>query len=125
MNTVLREDTLRSPELCERAGITYKQLDYWTRAGLLEVSRWRRWSAGEVPEGGSGSQRVFEAREVAVARFLDLVVPLQATPRSRLSRDRVCGISEFIRLGGRGKIQLVRGVTVDLDVICETSNPEE
>lgn len=109
MSVAIREQSLRSQAVCERAEITYKQLDHWTRTGLLEP-------IGH-PLPGSGAPREYRLREVAVARFLDVVVAWTANG-SHLTRERVRGICEFIRLGGRGPVQLVRGVTVDLDVIC-------
>lgn len=106
---MLERATLRSQELCERAQVTYKQVDYWTRNQLLEP-------IGH-PTPGYGTRREYAETEVAVARFLDLVVPWCA-PASRLTRARVRIISERIRDGIRGTVQLVDGVTVDLDVIC-------
>lgn len=55
------------------AGITYRQLDYWARTGLV------------VPEireaGGSGTQRLYSFRDVlllrVVKRFLDVGISLQ------------------------------------------------
>lgn len=48
-------DTLRSAEVCRRAGITYRQLDYWGRCGLIPTPSSpcgsgcpRRWSLAEV-----------------------------------------------------------------------------
>jgi hypothetical protein len=46
-------------ETADRAGISYRQLDYWTREDVL----WPRLRAQ-----GSGSHRVFDAREVRVAQ---------------------------------------------------------
>lgn len=109
MTVMLAEGTLRSQELCERAQVTYKQVDYWTRLGLLETIG--------PPLPGYGARREFAIAEVAVARFLVLVVPWLG-PGSRLSRDRVLVLCERVRAGERGTLQLVDGVTVDLDLVC-------
>ena len=42
----------RGPTACAAAGITYRQLDYWARTGLVEPS--------VRAAHGSGSQRLYE-----------------------------------------------------------------
>jgi len=63
----------RGPIACSAAGITYRQLDYWARTGLLEPSV--RGAAG------SGSQRLYSFRDILVLkvikRLLDTGVSLQ------------------------------------------------
>ncbi|MEV8566532.1 MerR family transcriptional regulator [Streptomyces sp. NPDC051322] len=63
----------RGPTACAAAGITYRQLDYWARTGLVEPS--------VRPARGSGSQRLYSFRDVVllkiVKRFLDTGVALQ------------------------------------------------
>lgn len=63
----------RGKVACHAAGITYRQLDYWARTGLVEPSiRSAR---------GSGSQRLYSFRDVlvlkVVKRLLDTGVSLQ------------------------------------------------
>ena len=57
----------RGPTACAAAGITYRQLDYWARTGLVEPS--------VRPAYGSGTQRLYSFRDVVVLkivkRFLD------------------------------------------------------
>ena len=49
----------RGPVACSAAGITYRQLDYWARTGLLQPSiRAAR---------GSGSQRLYSFRDIQEA----------------------------------------------------------
>ena len=63
----------RGPIACSAAGITYRQLDYWARTGLV------------VPEirsaGGSGTQRLYSFRDIlmlkVVKRLLDAGISLQ------------------------------------------------
>ncbi|GLF95753.1 MerR family transcriptional regulator [Streptomyces yaizuensis] len=70
-----QSDTLgyRGPTACAAAGITYRQLDYWARTGLVEPS--------VRPAYGSGTQRLYSFRDVVilkiVKRFLDTGVALQ------------------------------------------------
>ncbi len=63
----------RGPTACAAAGITYRQLDYWARTGLVEPS--------VRPAYGSGTQRLYSFRDVVVLkivkRFLDTGVALQ------------------------------------------------
>jgi DNA-binding transcriptional MerR regulator len=63
----------RGPTACSAAGITYRQLDYWARTGLVEPSvRAAR---------GSGSQRLYSFRDIlvlkVVKRLLDTGISLQ------------------------------------------------
>jgi DNA-binding transcriptional MerR regulator len=62
----------RGPTACSAAGITYRQLDYWARTGLVEPS---------VREAsGSGTQRLYSFRDIlvlkVVKKLLDLGVSL-------------------------------------------------
>ena len=63
----------RGPTACAAAGITYRQLDYWARTGLVEPS--------VRPAFGSGTQRLYSFRDVVVLkivkRLLDTGVSLQ------------------------------------------------
>ena len=58
---------------CRAAGITYRQLDYWARTGLVEPSI--------RSAKGSGSQRLYSFRDIlvlkVVKRLLDTGVSLQ------------------------------------------------
>lgn len=63
----------RGPVACQAAGITYRQLDYWARTGLVEPS---------IREAdGSGSMRLYSFRDIlvmkVVKRLLDSGVSLQ------------------------------------------------
>ncbi|NHI18450.1 MerR family transcriptional regulator [Phycicoccus endophyticus] len=63
----------RGPTACKAAGITYRQLDYWARTGLVEPS--------VRAAGGSGTQRLYGFRDIlalkVVKRLLDTGVSLQ------------------------------------------------
>ncbi|WP_010534565.1 MerR family transcriptional regulator [Brachybacterium squillarum] len=63
----------RGPAACKAAGITYRQLDYWARTGLVEP--------GVRAASGSGSQRLYGFRDIlvlkVVKRLLDTGVSLQ------------------------------------------------
>ncbi len=63
----------RGPTACSAAGITYRQLDYWARTGLVEPT--------VRPATGSGTQRLYGFRDIlvlkVVKRLLDTGVSLQ------------------------------------------------
>jgi DNA-binding transcriptional MerR regulator len=52
----------RGPTACAAAGITYRQLDYWARTGLVEPS--------VRAAHGSGSQRLYGFRDILVLRVV-------------------------------------------------------
>jgi DNA-binding transcriptional MerR regulator len=66
-------DGYRGPTACHAAGITYRQLDYWARTGLVEPS--------VRAAQGSGSQRLYSFRDIlvlkVVKRLLDTGISLQ------------------------------------------------
>ena len=63
----------RGTTACAAAGITYRQLDYWARTGLVEPS--------VRAAHGSGSQRLYSFRDIlvlkVVKRLLDTGISLQ------------------------------------------------
>jgi DNA-binding transcriptional MerR regulator len=63
----------RGPTACSAAGITYRQLDYWARTGLVEPS--------VRAAQGSGSARLYSFRDIlvlkVVKRLLDTGISLQ------------------------------------------------
>jgi DNA-binding transcriptional MerR regulator len=66
-------DGYRVPEVCKLVGISYRQLDYWARTGLVTPS---------VREaGGSGTQRLYSFRDLVqlkvIKKLLDAGVSLQ------------------------------------------------
>ena len=83
----------RGPTACNAAGITYRQLDYWARTGLVEPSV--RGAAG------SGSQRLYSFRDIlilkVVKRLLDAGVSLQQI-RSAVHHLRERGTDDLTRV---------------------------
>jgi DNA-binding transcriptional MerR regulator len=63
----------RGPTACNAAGITYRQLDYWARTGLVEPS--------VRSATGSGTQRLYSFRDIlllkVIKRLLDAGISLQ------------------------------------------------
>ncbi len=83
----------RGPTACSATGITYRQLDYWARTGLVEPSI--------RPAVGSGSQRLYSFRDVVVLkivkRLLDTGVSLQNI-RTAVQHLRSHGRTDLARL---------------------------
>jgi DNA-binding transcriptional MerR regulator len=80
----------RGPVASGAAGITYRQLDYWARTGLV---------APEVrPAGGSGTQRLYSFRDIlmlkVVKRLLDAGISLQQI-RTAIEHLRARGVSDL------------------------------
>ena len=68
----------RVPEVCRTIGITYRQLDYWARTGLVTPS---------IREaGGSGTQRLYSFQDLVVLKVIkkltDAGVSLQRVRKS-------------------------------------------
>ncbi|GAA2255162.1 MerR family transcriptional regulator [Streptomyces amakusaensis] len=83
----------RGPTACAAAGITYRQLDYWARTGLVEPS--------VRPPHGAGAQRLYSMRDVVVLkivkRFLDTGVALQNI-RAAVRHLRTRGYADLERM---------------------------
>ena len=91
---VLSEDAgYRGPVACSAAGITYRQLDYWARTGLVEPS--------VRPALGSGTQRLYGFRDIlvlkVVKRLLDTGVSLQNI-RTAVAHLRERGVDDLANL---------------------------
>lgn len=80
----------RGPVACAAAGITYRQLDYWARTGLVE------------PEvrgaGGSGTQRLYSFRDILILKviksLIDAGVSLQQV-RTAIDHLRANGVEDL------------------------------
>lgn len=83
----------RGPTACGAAGITYRQLDYWARTGLVVP--------GVRGAAGSGSQRLYSFRDIlvlkVVKRLLDTGVSLQQI-RSAVSHLRERGVDDLAQI---------------------------
>lgn len=80
----------RGPVACSAAGISYRQLDYWARTGLV---------APEIRSaGGSGTQRLYSFRDIlmlkVVKRLLDAGISLQQI-RTAIDHLRARGVQDL------------------------------
>ena len=83
----------RGPTACRAAGITYRQLDYWARTGLVEPT--------VRSATGSGTHRLYSFRDVlvlkVVKRLLDTGVSLQQI-RAAVVHLRERGVEDLAQI---------------------------
>lgn len=80
----------RGPVACRAADITYRQLDYWARTGLV---------APEIRgAGGSGTQRLYSFRDLlilkVIKRLIDAGISLQQI-RTAIGHLRARGVEDL------------------------------
>ena len=72
------DEGFRGPQVCQLVGISYRQLDYWARTGLLRPSL--------AEAKGSGTKRRYSYRDLlelkVIKRLLDAGVSLQSARRA-------------------------------------------
>lgn len=90
----LPEDAgFRGPTACSAAGITYRQLDYWARTGLVEAT--------VRSATGSGTQRLYSFKDILllkiIKRLLDAGVSLQQI-RIAIDHLRVRGTDDLTQV---------------------------
>lgn len=89
----MNEIGYRGATACNAAGISYRQLDYWARTGLVEPT--------VRSATGSGSHRLYGFRDILVLkivkRLLDAGVSLQNI-RSAVKHLRERGIEDLARI---------------------------
>lgn len=105
------EDTgYRGPTACTAAGITYRQLDYWARTGLVEPT--------VRAASGSGSQRLYGFRDIlvlkVVKRLLDTGISLQ----------QIRAAVEYLRRQGTSDLAQVTLMSDGVSVY-ECTSPDE
>lgn len=111
-----RDGGIRTNDVCRLAGITYRQLDYWTRTKLIWPSM--------VDANGSGSARRWSREDVAYIRLirellavgLDLARVRTASRELRLAVDTRLTAPYFVLT-----TSTARSVTLDdlVDVVAE------
>ena len=76
--TSARAEGFRGPQVCKLVGITYRQLDYWARTGLLRPSI--------ADARGSGTQRRYSYHDVlelkVIKQLIDAGISLQRSRRA-------------------------------------------
>ena len=83
----------RGVTACSAAGITYRQLDYWARTGLVEPT--------VRGASGSGTQRLYSFRDIlilkVIKRLLDAGISLQQI-RTAVQHLRARGTDDLTRV---------------------------
>jgi DNA-binding transcriptional MerR regulator len=103
-------DGFRGPQVCALVGITYRQLDYWARTGLLRPSI--------ADARGSGTQRRYSYHDVlelkVIKQLLDAGISLQRARRA----------VECMREGIGGDLAATNLVLVGTDSVLAHSDGE-
>ncbi|HEV3280918.1 MAG TPA: MerR family transcriptional regulator [Acidimicrobiales bacterium] len=108
------DDGFRGAEVCSVVGITYRQLDYWARTGLLRPSI--------VDASGSGSQRRYSYGDVlelkVIKRLLDAGLKLQQARQAVECLRGDFGVdlasAQLVLAGSRSVLAHSDGEVVDL-----------
>jgi DNA-binding transcriptional MerR regulator len=104
----------RGPQVCALVGITYRQLDYWARTGLLRPSL--------AEARGSGSKRLYSYRDVlelkVIKQLLDSGISLQSARRAveclRADLGADLAAANLVLTGSRSVLARSNGEVVDL-----------
>ena len=107
------EEGYRGPKVCSIVGITYRQLDYWTRTNLVQAS-----ISGAR---GSGTQRLYSYRDLlelkVIKQLLDAGISLQSARKAldvlRQSGDDVA-TANLVLSGNKSVLARDDGQLVDL-----------
>lgn len=108
------DDGFRGAEVCSLVGITYRQLDYWARTGLLRPSI--------TDATGSGSQRRYSYGDVlelkVIKRLLDAGLKLQQARQAveclRGDLGGELASAQLVLAGSRSVLAHSNGEVVDL-----------
>jgi DNA-binding transcriptional MerR regulator len=108
------DDGFRGPQVCKLVGITYRQLDYWARTGLLRPS---------ISDArGSGTQRQYSYHDVlelkVIKQLLDAGVTLRQARRAveclRDDLGRDLATSNLVLAGSDAVLAHSEGEVIDL-----------
>src|SRR5438093_2861316 len=102
-------DGYRVPDVCKLVGISYRQLDYWARTGLVTPS---------VREaGGSGTQRLYSFRDLVqlkvIRKLIDAGISLQRV------RKAILFLQENMKTGPTGITLMSDGASI---YACESED---
>ncbi len=79
----IEEPGYRGPQTCKIVGITYRQLDYWTRTGLITPTL--------QPAQGSGTQRLYSFNDLLQLKLIKGLIEAGA------SLQKVRSAIEYVR----------------------------
>lgn len=112
--TTPTEQGFRGPQVCKLIGITYRQLDYWARTGLMRPSL--------ADARGSGTKRLYSYSDVlelkVIKQLLDAGVSLQSARRAveclREDLGADLASAKLVLTGNRSVLAKSNGEVVDL-----------
>src|SRR5437016_1358753 len=88
----------RVPEVCKVIGISYRQLDYWARTGLVTPS---------IREaGGSGTQRLYSFQDLVQLKVIKKLID------AGISLQRIRKAVQYLR---QNKASALSGITLMSD----------
>ena len=97
--TRIPEDAgFRGPDACSVTGISYRQLDYWARTGLV--------TPGIRPAGGSGTQRLYSFHDILLLKVVKSLLD------AGISLQQIRQAVEHLRARGEGDLS---GITLMSD----------
>jgi DNA-binding transcriptional MerR regulator len=108
------DEGFRGPQVCTLVGITYRQLDYWARTGLLRPSI--------TDANGSGTQRRYSYRDVlelkVIKQLLDAGLKLKQARQAVECLRGDLGVdlasTQLVLAGSRSVLAHSNGEVVDL-----------
>jgi DNA-binding transcriptional MerR regulator len=106
----------RGPTACAAAGITYRQLDYWARTGLVSPS--------VRPASGSGTQRLYGFRDVlllkVIKRLLDAGISLQQirTAIAHLSKRGINDLTQITLMSDGASVYMCTSPDEVIDLLA-------
>jgi DNA-binding transcriptional MerR regulator len=106
----------RGPTACAAAGITYRQLDYWARTGLVSPS--------VRPATGSGTQRLYGFRDVlllkVIKRLLDAGISLQQirTAIAHLSKRGIDDLTQITLMSDGASVYMCTSPDEVIDLLA-------
>jgi DNA-binding transcriptional MerR regulator len=100
----------RGPTACSAAGITYRQLDYWARTGLVEPT--------VRAATGSGTQRLYSFRDVLLLKVIKRLL------EAGISLQQIRGAVHHLRERGTDDLTRVTLMSDGASVYECTSNDE-
>ena len=106
----MEETGYRGPQTCKIVGITYRQLDYWTRTGLVTPSL--------QPAQGSGTQRLYSFGDLLQLKLIKELTDAGA------SLQKVRQAIDYVRDHVEGDWSKVTIVTDGAGVYACTSDAE-
>jgi DNA-binding transcriptional MerR regulator len=110
------ETGYRGPTACKAAGITYRQLDYWARTGLVTPS--------VQDAGGSGTQRLYGFSDIVrlklIKKLLDAGISLNKIRKALdfISNDLRRGVTDVTLVSDGKTIYACTSPTEIIDLLA-------